>query len=131
MQLLLLVNVRVEEVSHPLREEVAALKLLLARAGDSLEPTEACTSGVLGIALAQASLPLDSTQQKPSVVEEEHLHGCFSPRGCPCTSLQPASESDGMGEVLAPLLQITPELNELCGDPSVVVVSMTPLMACR
>jgi hypothetical protein len=31
-----------------------------------------------------------------------------------------------MCEILAPLLQITPELNELCGDPSVVVVSSTP-----
>jgi hypothetical protein len=30
-----------------------------------------------------------------------------------------------MGEILAPLLQITPELNELW-DPSVVVVSSTP-----
>jgi hypothetical protein len=117
MQLLQLVDVRVEEVSRPLREEVAALKLLLVRAGDSLEPTEACTSGVIGISLAQASLLLDSTQQKSSVVEEEHLHGCFSPRGCPCTSPQPASESNGMGEIMAPLLQITPELNELCGDP--------------
>jgi hypothetical protein len=126
MQLLQLVDVRVEEVSRPLREEVAALKLLLVRAGDSLEPTEACTSGVLGIALAQASLLLDSTQ-----VEEDHLHGCFSPRGCPCTSPQPASKSDGMGEILAPLLQITPELNELCGDPPMVVVSTTPSPPCQ
>jgi hypothetical protein len=31
-----------------------------------------------------------------------------------------------MGEILALLLQITPELNELCGDPSMVVVSTTP-----
>jgi hypothetical protein len=31
-----------------------------------------------------------------------------------------------MGEILAPLLQITPELNELCGDPPMVVVSTTP-----
>jgi hypothetical protein len=86
MQLLQLVDVRVGEVSRPLREDVAALKLLLTCASDSLEPTEACTSGVLGIALAQASLPLDSTERKSSVVEVEHLHGCFSPRCCPCTS---------------------------------------------
>jgi hypothetical protein len=113
-QLLQLVDARVEEASRPLREEVTALKLLLARAGDSLEPTEACTSDVLGIALVQASLPLDSTEQS-SVVEEEHLHGCFSPRDCPCTSPHPACESDSMGVILDPLLQITPELNELCG----------------
>jgi hypothetical protein len=47
-QLLQLVDVRVEEASRPPREEVAALKLLLARAGDSLEPTEVCTTSVLG-----------------------------------------------------------------------------------
>jgi hypothetical protein len=39
MDLLQLVDVRVEEASRPLREEVAALKLLLARVGDSLELT--------------------------------------------------------------------------------------------
>jgi hypothetical protein len=37
MHLLQLIDVRVEEASHPLLEEVAALKLLLARVGDSLE----------------------------------------------------------------------------------------------
>jgi hypothetical protein len=45
MELLQLVDVRVEEASSPLREEVAALKLMLARVGDSLEPIEACTYG--------------------------------------------------------------------------------------
>jgi hypothetical protein len=39
MQLLQLVDVRVEEASRPLHDEVAALMLLLARAGDSLEPS--------------------------------------------------------------------------------------------
>jgi hypothetical protein len=28
-------------------------------------------------------------EQKPSVVEEEHLHGCFSPHGSLCPPLQP------------------------------------------
>jgi hypothetical protein len=46
MELAQLVAIHVEEVSRPLREEVASLKLLLARVGVSLEPTEACsTSG--------------------------------------------------------------------------------------
>jgi hypothetical protein len=85
-------------------------------------------SGELGVAPAQASLPLDSIPLKSSLVEEERLHGCFSPRGSPCTSPQPAFESDGMDGMLAPLLQIIPELTELCGEPSVVVVvvSTTP-----
>jgi hypothetical protein len=42
MELLQLVNIRVEETSRPLREEVAALKLFLARVGISLEPAETC-----------------------------------------------------------------------------------------
>jgi hypothetical protein len=41
MEILQLVDVRVEEASRPLREEVATLKPLLARVGDSLGPTEA------------------------------------------------------------------------------------------
>jgi hypothetical protein len=45
MELLQLVDVRVEEATRFLREEAASLKLLLARVGDSLEPTEAYNSG--------------------------------------------------------------------------------------
>jgi hypothetical protein len=44
MELLQLAEARVEEASRPLREEVATLKLLLARVGDSLESSKACTS---------------------------------------------------------------------------------------
>jgi hypothetical protein len=62
MELLQLVDARVEEASHPLREEVATLKLLLARVGDSLESFKACTSSGLGIAPMQASLLLDSVE---------------------------------------------------------------------
>jgi hypothetical protein len=69
--------------------------------------------------------PLDSTEQKSSLVEEEHLHGCFSPGGSPCSLLQPdmpvASESEGMDGILAPIVQITPELNELCGESPVLL----------
>jgi hypothetical protein len=54
MELLQLVDVRVEEASRPLRAELEMLKLLLARAGDSSEPTKACTSGGPELALAQA-----------------------------------------------------------------------------
>jgi hypothetical protein len=71
MELLQLVDVRVEEVSRPLRAEVATLKLLLAHVGVSLEPTHAHTVDGLGLASPQALCPLDSTEQKWSVVEEE------------------------------------------------------------
>jgi hypothetical protein len=94
---------------------VATLKLLLARVG-----------GGLGLTHEQDSFPLDSSEQKSSVVEEKHLYGCFSPRGSPCPSPQPvvlaASESKGMDGIIAPVLQITPELHELCGESSVVLL---------
>jgi hypothetical protein len=83
MELLQLVDVRVDEASRPLREEVAALKLLLAHVGDSLDQLEACTSSGLGLTPVQASFPLHSIEENSSVVEEEHLYGCISPRGSP------------------------------------------------
>jgi hypothetical protein len=81
MELLQLVDVHVEEASRPLREDVAALKLLLSRIGDSLDLLEACTSSGLGLAPVQALFPLVSIEENLSVVEEEHLYGCISPRG--------------------------------------------------
>jgi hypothetical protein len=116
MELLQIVGIRVEEASRPLREEVAWLKLLLTRVGDSLEPIKACTSD--GLAPKQASFPLDSTIQKSSLVEEDHLYGSISPCCSPCPSPQPDvspdSYSEGMDGFLAPMLQITPEIQELC-----------------
>jgi hypothetical protein len=156
MELLQLVDGRVKEAARPLREEVTALKLLLARVSGSSEPDE-----------------LDSSKQKSYVVEEENLYGCFSPHGpsslpnesaapehegmdlvatqaldlgkcanvdtivsvSPESDRQPVAksgvlthvpicsspvvsadfESEDIGEFLAPVLQITPELHELCG----------------
>jgi hypothetical protein len=112
MELLQLVDVRVEEASRPLREEVAALKLLLERVDVSLEPVEARPSDGLGLAKAQAPVALDSSEQMSSVVEEEHLYGCCSPRG----PLSPpngsvASERVGMVMIAAQALD-----NELSAD---------------
>jgi hypothetical protein len=77
----------------------------------------------------QATLPLDSTDRKLSVVEEEQLYGCFSPYGSPCPSAQPfvsaSSVGEGMDEILAPVMQIVPKLHELCGKSS-VVLSLEP-----
>jgi hypothetical protein len=53
------------------------LKLLLTRFGVSLESMEAYTRGGVGLVSTQASLPLDSTDLKSSVVEEEQLYGLF------------------------------------------------------
>jgi hypothetical protein len=123
MELLQLVDICVEEAPRPLREEVARLKMLLARVGDSLELIGACTSD--GLAPKQASFLLDSTMQKSSLVEEDHLYGCISPCCSPCPSLQPnvtpASESEGMDGILAPVRQITPILYKLCEESSMVL----------
>lgn len=75
LELLQLVEVRIEVVARPLREEVATLKRLLAHDGVALEPTD-----------AHALVLLDSAEQKLSGVEDEHLYSCFSPRGSfsPC-----------------------------------------------
>jgi hypothetical protein len=118
MELLHLVDVRVEEASRPLREEVATLKLLLARVGECSELTDG-----LGLAPVQALLPLDPTES--SVVEEEYLYGCISPRGSPCQAshldVAVAYEREGMDEMLDPMLHITPEYHELCEASSDVL----------
>jgi hypothetical protein len=49
---------RIEEVSQPLCEEEARLKLLLACITDLLEPTKTYASGGQELALVEASLPL-------------------------------------------------------------------------
>lgn len=61
VELAQLVANHVEEMSRPLREEMASLKLLLARVGVPLEPMGSCSM--------QASFPLGSAELKSSVVE--------------------------------------------------------------
>jgi hypothetical protein len=105
MELLQLVNVHVEEASRPLREEVANLKLLLAHVAGSLEHT-----------------PGESVEQESYVVEEECSFGCFSPHARPCTGphcdVPVAYESEDTDEIMTPVMEIMPELQELCGKPS-------------
>ena len=107
MELAQLVANRVEEASRPLREEVASLKLLLARVVDALEPAEACSSGGQELPAVHASFPLGSAEQKSSVVEGEHIYSGFSSRGSPCQSPRPAvsaaSESKGIDGILSPV----------------------------
>lgn len=81
MELVQLVNASIEKATCSLREEVAALRLLLARGAVSLEPTEVCPSDGMGLAKAQDSVAFASSEQKSSVVEEEQLYGCLCPNG--------------------------------------------------
>jgi hypothetical protein len=62
MELLQLVDVRVEEASRPLREELSTLNLLLARVGDSSELTKASTSGGPVLTPVQVPFPHESTE---------------------------------------------------------------------
>ena len=53
---------------------------------------------------------------------EANLYGCLSPRSRPCPSRQPfvlaASASKDIIGVRAPVMEIMPELCELCGEPA-------------
>jgi hypothetical protein len=65
------------------------------------------------------------------VVEEKELYGCLSPRGIPYLSPRPdvtaASEGKGMDVILAPLLPITPKLQELeLGSCKALTVATSP-----
>jgi hypothetical protein len=78
MELIQLVDVRVEEACRPLCEEVATLKLLLAHVGDSMEPTEACTYGCFTPRANVCTLPLPATSMSEvakDVALDLELHG--------------------------------------------------------
>jgi hypothetical protein len=67
----------------------------------------------------QASWLLGSAEQNSSLIKEEHIYSCFSPRSSPCWSPQPlvlvVFESGRLDEILATVLLIKRELHELCG----------------
>jgi hypothetical protein len=104
-ELLQMVVERIEEVSRPLLEEVAAIKLLLARVTGSLKRTFD-----------------ESVEQESFVVGEECIFGSFSPRARSCPSphrdVPIACESEHADEIRAPVMEIMPELQELCEEPS-------------
>jgi hypothetical protein len=62
LELAQLVANHVEDVSRPLSEEVASLKLLLASADVSLEEIETCSFGGKELATVQVSFPLGSVE---------------------------------------------------------------------
>nr|XP_051209399.1 uncharacterized protein LOC127326636 [Lolium perenne] len=73
------------------------------------------------------SIALDSSEQKSSVVEEEHLHGCFSPRS-PSSLLNvlAASEREGMDMIAAQSLDL--ELTDVADTPSESCQSPQPIV---
>jgi hypothetical protein len=58
------------------------------------------------------------------MVEEENLYGCFLLMAVPAYHsrlISVASESEDINGIMAPVLQITPELHELCVESSVML----------
>jgi hypothetical protein len=64
----------------------------------------------------------EEAPQKSSVVGEDCIFGCFSPRARSYLSPQPAlpgvSKCEDITVTMAPVMQIMPDLQELCGEPS-------------
>jgi hypothetical protein len=110
MELIQLGDVCVEEASRPLREEVAALKLLLTRVSVSLELVGTCPSDGLRLVNPRALAALVSYVQMSSVVqvvEKQHLYGYFSPRGqSSLPDVLASSERKGMYMIVAEMLDL-------------------------
>jgi hypothetical protein len=62
---------------------------------------------------------------------EDYIFGCYSPRDRPCPLSQPAmsvaSVSEDIDVIMAPVMHIMPELQELCGEASPSHVSTVEL----
>jgi hypothetical protein len=115
MELAQLVANRIEEACCPLREEVASLKLLLARAGVSLEAMEVSSSGGQDVATVQALFPLGSAEPKSSVVETTPgLHEL-----CGVSSVVPELLELSGGVVLPPSVEeVRFDSHEISATPS-------------
>jgi hypothetical protein len=65
---------------------------------------------------------VDKVLEESSEVGEDYIFGCYSPRARSCSPLQSAmsgvSECEGIAVIMAPVLHIMPELQDLCGEPS-------------
>lgn len=102
------------EAVQPLRDVAESMKGLLGRVGSFLERAE----------VALQRLPLSSTpiaDFATGFVDQEvaELFGSFSPHaGISSTPpVVPALEGGAFTKVVAPVLQIMPELQVLCGEP--------------
>jgi hypothetical protein len=128
---------RIEEVSRPLREEVATIKLLLARVTGSLECGDlgaSCESSKQESSIVATDDEFetaskvgdeaiaDKTLEESSTVEEECIYGCFSPHARSFPSPQPdmsiASRCEAIDGTLVPVMLVMPELHELCREAS-------------
>jgi hypothetical protein len=59
-----------------------------------------------------------NAQEESYVAEEECIFGCFSPLAKSCSSQRPDVSVASRSVDMAPVIQIMPELQELCGEPS-------------
>lgn len=134
-EILQLVAVRIEEVARPLREEAAKFKLLLARVTESMgradlfascesyeqEPSVVVDDDVVDMMASKVDDEAinGKAHGEADLVGEECFFGCLSPRVSPSPQhdVSVAPECEGNGGIM-PVIQIMPDLQELCEDPS-------------
>ncbi|XBI96188.1 hypothetical protein VPH35_032508 [Triticum aestivum] len=118
-ELLNMASFRLEETVQPLRDVIDSMKGWMLQMGNFLERAEAVLSGLLQVSPVLQTAPMQHPLIVPDVnLEDENgdgLHGRFSPRAGVGSPLS-ASEGSCIDVVVAPVLQIMPELLELCGE---------------
>jgi hypothetical protein len=90
----------------------------MAQVGSFLARAEAALGKLPAIPVVT---PLAEPHAGHMAKEKADLYGCLSPRGRPNTSplpiVSPTAESEAIARVVALVLQIMPELHELCEEP--------------
>uniref|UniRef100_A0A8R7UDC3 CCHC-type domain-containing protein n=1 Tax=Triticum urartu TaxID=4572 RepID=A0A8R7UDC3_TRIUA len=117
-ELLDMASFRFEEMVRPLRDVVDSMQGWMLWMESFMERVEAALGGLsLAPPVLQSAhvlCPLIVPDGSFEVERGDELHGCFSPRA---RASSPPSAYEGLGNdvVVTPLLQIMPELRELCG----------------
>ncbi|XBI23004.1 hypothetical protein VPH35_063955 [Triticum aestivum] len=106
-----------------LQSTLATQAKLLMRVGSFLERAEAALDKLSLVSAVLQSTPTSRPSSQVDVVggsienRGEELYGCFSPRVGDNLSSMSAAESKAIAVVVAPVLQIMPELQQLCVRP--------------
>ncbi|KAM3294795.1 hypothetical protein ACQJBY_037589 [Aegilops geniculata] len=117
-ELIDMASFRFEETVQPLRDVVDSMQGWMLRMESFIERVEAALGGLslapLVLQSAHVLHPLIVPDGSFEVERGDELHGCFSPRA---RASSPPSAYEGLGNdvVVTPVLQIMPELRELCG----------------
>lgn len=116
-----LTSSQLEEAVQPLRDVVGSMQGWMLQMGNFLERAEAVLSGLSQVpSVLQTTVVSNPLDVHDVNLEDEcraGLHGCFSSRARVSSPLS-ASEGSCIDAVVAPVLQIMPELLELCREPT-------------